>query len=95
MFLPGGYFIVGGTEKVILIQEQLSKNRMIVEVDKRGSVVCQVTRYLTAVGGGACTPSWISTKRPSQAATNVTQIGLGKQITMLLLVSWFNLLAEL
>ena len=49
MFLPGGYFIVGGTEKVILIQEQLSKNRMIVEVDKRGSVVCQVTRYLTAI----------------------------------------------
>lgn len=40
----GGYFIVGGTEKVILIQEQLSKNRMIVEVDKSGSVVCQVTR---------------------------------------------------
>ncbi|XP_028403072.1 DNA-directed RNA polymerase III subunit RPC2-like isoform X2 [Dendronephthya gigantea] len=40
---PGGYFIVNGTEKVILIQEQLSKNRMIVEVDKHGSVVCQVT----------------------------------------------------
>ncbi len=37
---------MGGTEKVILIQEQLSKNRMIVEVDKHGSVGCQVTRYL-------------------------------------------------
>ncbi len=24
---PGGYFIIRGTEKVILIQEQLSKNR--------------------------------------------------------------------
>jgi len=30
---PGGYFIVKGTEKVILVQEQLSKNRIIVEID--------------------------------------------------------------
>lgn len=40
---PGGYFITRGTEKVILIQEQMSKNRMIVEVDRTGQVVCQVT----------------------------------------------------
>ena len=40
---PGGYFITRGQEKVILIQEQLSKNRMIVEVDKSGQVTCQVT----------------------------------------------------
>lgn len=32
---PGGYFIVRGTEKVILIQEQLSKNRVIIEADER------------------------------------------------------------
>jgi len=38
-FLPkfqGGYFITRGTEKVILIQEQMSKNRMIVEIDRTG-----------------------------------------------------------
>ncbi|KAG8200108.1 hypothetical protein JTE90_001961 [Oedothorax gibbosus] len=40
---PGGYFIVNGTEKVILMQEQLSKNRMIVEKDKNGLIMCQVT----------------------------------------------------
>lgn len=39
---PGGYFVVKGQEKVILIQEQLSKNRMIVEEGKYG-VCCQVT----------------------------------------------------
>ena len=33
---PGGYFIINGTEKVILMQEQLSKNRIIVEKDKFG-----------------------------------------------------------
>lgn len=36
---PGGYFIVKGTEKVILVQEQLSKNRIIVEMDGRGAGV--------------------------------------------------------
>jgi DNA-directed RNA polymerase III subunit RPC2 len=42
---PGGYFIVGGTEKVILVQEQLSKNRVIVESDvKKGVVSASVTR---------------------------------------------------
>lgn len=40
---PGGYFIVGGTEKVILIQEQLSKNRVIVEKDDKGGVQASVT----------------------------------------------------
>jgi DNA-directed RNA polymerase III subunit RPC2 len=36
---PGGYFVVKGTEKVILVQEQLSKNRIIVETDKVKNVV--------------------------------------------------------
>lgn len=39
---PGGYFVVKGLEKVILIQEQLSRNRMIVEESKFG-IQCQVT----------------------------------------------------
>ena len=40
---PGGYFIVRGQERVILIQEQLSRNRMIVEDDRKGGIQCQVT----------------------------------------------------
>ncbi|ODV91820.1 hypothetical protein CANCADRAFT_76153 [Tortispora caseinolytica NRRL Y-17796] len=41
---PGGYFIVNGTEKVILIQEQLTKNRIIVEADeKKGIFQASVT----------------------------------------------------
>ncbi|KAK9461659.1 uncharacterized protein V1516DRAFT_672612 [Lipomyces oligophaga] len=41
---PGGYFIVNGTEKVILVQEQLSKNRIIVEADeKKGIFQASVT----------------------------------------------------
>ena len=41
---PGGYFVISGTERVILIQEQLSKNRIIVEADdKKGIVQASVT----------------------------------------------------
>ncbi|KAE8752263.1 hypothetical protein FOCC_FOCC001056 [Frankliniella occidentalis] len=40
---PGGYFVVRGQERVILIQEQLSRNRMIVEDDRKGGIQCQVT----------------------------------------------------
>ncbi|KAJ9190530.1 hypothetical protein P3X46_001718 [Hevea brasiliensis] len=40
---PGGYFIIKGTEKVILIQEQLSKNRIIIDTDKKGNINASVT----------------------------------------------------
>ena len=40
----GGYFIVKGTEKVILIQEQLSKNRIIVDRGAKGEFLATVTR---------------------------------------------------
>ncbi|WWD16953.1 hypothetical protein CI109_101385 [Kwoniella shandongensis] len=41
---PGGYFVVKGTEKVILVQEQLSKNRIIVMRDsKKDEVMAEVT----------------------------------------------------
>ena len=39
---PGGYFVVKGTEKVILIQEQLSKNRIIIDLDSKGQVTVSI-----------------------------------------------------
>lgn len=43
---PGGYFIANGMEKVILMQEQLSKNRIIIE-DNKGEISASVTRSVT------------------------------------------------
>nr|VZI45905.1 unnamed protein product [Spirometra erinaceieuropaei] len=40
---PGGYFIINGSEKVILMQEQMSKNRILVEGDTSKGMVCSVT----------------------------------------------------
>ncbi len=45
---PGGYFIVRGQEKVILVQEQLSKNRVIVETMK-GIIQASVTSHTSNV----------------------------------------------
>lgn len=39
---PGGYFVIRGSEKVVLIQEQLSKNRIIIELDKNKNVRASV-----------------------------------------------------
>lgn len=40
---PGGYFIIKGVEKVILMQEQLSKNRVILEEESSGNVSASIT----------------------------------------------------
>ena len=40
---PGGYFVVKGTERVLLMQEQLSNNRIIVELDANRLVQAVVT----------------------------------------------------
>lgn len=40
---PQGYFIIKGSEKVVLIQEQISKNRIIIEEDPKKNLCAQVT----------------------------------------------------
>lgn len=40
---PRGYFIIKGSEKVVLIQEQISKNRIIIEIDSKKNLSAQVT----------------------------------------------------
>lgn len=44
---PGGYFVVRGVERVILVQEQLSKNRIILDLDRKGLPSAQVTSSTT------------------------------------------------
>ncbi|ORC89093.1 putative DNA-directed RNA polymerase III subunit [Trypanosoma theileri] len=39
---PGGYFVIKGVEKVCLVQEQQSKNRVIIEADDNGNIVAHV-----------------------------------------------------
>ena len=45
---PGGYFVIKGVEKVILIQEQLSKNRVILEKEVKSKDDIIVTASITS-----------------------------------------------
>ena len=45
---PGGYFIVSGTEKVVLLQEQLAVNKIfLMNMDSKGSTVARMTANTT------------------------------------------------
>ncbi|MGF3523186.1 MAG: DNA-directed RNA polymerase subunit B, partial [Candidatus Bathyarchaeia archaeon] len=48
---PGGYFIVNGSERVIVAMEDLAPNRVIIDVDEKGtSPVYQAKIFSTTVG---------------------------------------------
>lgn len=48
---PGGYFIVNGTEKVIVAQEDLATNRVLVDYGKSGSNITHVAKVTSAAAG--------------------------------------------
>lgn len=48
---PGGYFIVNGTEKVIVTQEDLATNRVLVDYGKSGSNITHVAKVTSAAAG--------------------------------------------
>ncbi|KAF7320895.1 DNA-directed RNA polymerase subunit beta [Mycena chlorophos] len=58
---PGGYFVVKGTEKVILVQEQLSKNRIIVELDSVKNIV--QASCTSSTHGGLKSKTYVATKK--------------------------------
>ncbi|KAJ7058148.1 beta and beta-prime subunits of DNA dependent RNA-polymerase [Mycena amicta] len=58
---PGGYFVVRGTEKVILVQEQLSKNRIIVELDTVKNIV--QASCTSSTHGGLKSKTYVATKK--------------------------------
>ena len=48
LYDPGGYFIVRGAEKVLLMQEQLSKNRILVDMNDDGTIVVGICSFPTS-----------------------------------------------
>jgi len=48
---PGGYFIVNGSERVIVTQEDLATNRPLADYGKQGSNVTHVVKVISAAAG--------------------------------------------
>ena len=48
---PGGYFLINGSERVIVALEDLAPNRILIDIDTRGAhPVCQAKIFSTTVG---------------------------------------------
>ncbi len=48
---PGGYFIIGGTERVLVSLEDLAPNRVLVEKEERYNTVVEVAKVFSQRGG--------------------------------------------
>lgn len=48
---PGGYFIINGSEKVIVAQEDLAANRILVDYGKSGSNVTHSAKIISSAAG--------------------------------------------
>src|SRR4030042_449298 len=74
---PGGYFVVNGSERVIVAMEDLAPNRVIVDIDEKGTApVYQAKIFSTTVGFRAR----IELKLKSDDAIYVTMPGVPTEI---------------
>ncbi|MCI2415521.1 MAG: DNA-directed RNA polymerase subunit B [Candidatus Aramenus sp.] len=48
---PGGYFIVNGSERVIVTQEDLATNRVLVDTGKAGSNITHTAKIISSTSG--------------------------------------------
>jgi DNA-directed RNA polymerase subunit B len=85
---PGGYFVVNGSERVIVAMEDLAPNRVIVDIDDKGtSPVYQAKIFSTTVGFRAR----IELKLKSDDAIYVTMPGVPTEIPFVAILRALNL----
>jgi DNA-directed RNA polymerase subunit B len=80
---PGGYFVVNGSERVIVAMEDLAPNRVIVDIDEKGATpVYQAKIFSTTVGFRAR----IELKIKSDGAIYVSMPGVPTEIPFVILM---------
>ncbi|MEM3770577.1 MAG: DNA-directed RNA polymerase subunit B [Candidatus Bathyarchaeia archaeon] len=80
---PGGYFIVNGSERVIVAMEDLAPNRIIVDIDEKGTTpVYQAKLFSTTVGFRAR----IELKMKSDGALYVTMPGVPTEVPFVIVM---------
>jgi len=85
---PGGYFVVNGSERVIVAMEDLAPNRVIVDIDDKGtSPVFQAKIFSTTVGFRAR----IELKLKSDDAIYVTMPGVPTEIPFVVIMRALNI----
>ena len=85
---PGGYFIVNGSERVIVAMEDLAPNRIIVDIDEKGTKpVYQAKIFSTTVGFRAR----IELKLKSDGVIYVTMPGVPTEIPFVVIMRALDL----
>jgi len=80
---PGGYFIVNGSERVIVAMEDLAPNRIIVDIDEKGATpVYQAKLFSTTVGFRAR----IELKMKSDGAIYASMPGVPTEIPFVIIM---------
>jgi DNA-directed RNA polymerase subunit B len=80
---PGGYFVVNGSERVIVAMEDLAPNRIIVDIDEKGATpVYQSKMFSTTVGFRAR----IELKIKSDGAIYVSMPGVPSEIPLVVVM---------
>jgi len=80
---PGGYFVVNGSERVIVAMEDLAPNRIIVDIDEKGATpVYQTKIFSTTVGFRAR----IELKIKSDGAIYVSIPGVPSEVPFVILM---------
>jgi len=80
---PGGYFIVNGSERVIVAMEDLAPNRIIVDIDEKGATpIHQAKMFSSTVGFRAR----IELKMKSDGAIQVSMPGVPSEIPFVILI---------
>jgi DNA-directed RNA polymerase subunit B len=80
---PGGYFVVNGSERVIVAMEDLAPNRVIVDMDEKGATpVYQTKIFSTTVGFRAR----IELKIKSDSAIYVSIPGVPSEVPFIVLM---------
>ena len=85
---PGGYFVVNGSERVIVAMEDLAPNRIIVDIDEKGTKpVYQAKIFSTTVGFRAR----IELKLKSDGVIYVTMPGVPTEIPFVVIMRALDL----
>ncbi|NWF86280.1 DNA-directed RNA polymerase subunit B [Candidatus Bathyarchaeota archaeon] len=80
---PGGYFIVNGSERVIVAMEDLAPNRIIVDIDEKGATPAyQAKMFSTTVGFRAR----IELKMKADGAIYVSMPGVPSEIPLVVVM---------
>jgi len=80
---PGGYFIVNGSERVIVAMEDLAPNRIILDIDEKGATpVYQAKMFSTTVGFRAR----IELKMKADGAIYVSMPGVPSEIPFVIVM---------